>query len=184
MKKISVMLLAALMLFAFTACDDNPNEDVVSISDPDLKIAQAAYTEVVKDINSKFTTGTDDPEQAAGGKHDITMNHESVNYDIEYDFSHTKEGDTAVWSVKVTVTADEYVMTFTVGSDSAENIEVTVGDATYTVGAVDLKGNNQIEGGVETDGEEATEPEEEEQAPTGDDSDEEGVTEDEYEPVD
>ena len=37
MKKISVLLLAVMMLFAFTACDDNPNDEGSKIPMDTLK---------------------------------------------------------------------------------------------------------------------------------------------------
>ena len=171
MKKFIVLLSIVAMLFAFTACDDDPNNDTPAsgISDTDMTIAKNAYAAAVDDINSKLPTGTDDPEESAGGEHSVTFKEGTKTYKVDYTFTYTA-GDTAeeaVWNLRIEVTSDDYSMSFDVGSDSSERVGVTVNTDKYDVGAIDIKNGKYINGvdtdNPEFDNPEQTDPEEPEQ---------------------
>ena len=176
MKKISVILLAALMLFAFVACNDDANDGkVAALGASDKKIAQEAYAAVVKALG---TPDKDVPETALKDKVEV----DNVEYTVKYSFDLTKAtGADAkdTWKISIEVsngkTGDEaYKMTFELGSaDLDKNITVKVNDDSYTVAANDIKGDNKI-GGIETDAPEQEDPEEEGTVPGGDSSDNEG----------
>ena len=162
MKKISVMLLAALMLFAFVACNDDANDGkVAALGASDKKIAQEAYAAVVKDLG----TPSDDVTDKTLNK----VNVDNVDYTVKYSFDLTEATGAdakATWKISIEVTngktGDEaYKMTFELGSaDLDKNITVKVNDDSYTVAAADIKGDNKI-GGIETtDDPEKEDPEE------------------------
>ena len=162
MKKISVMLLAALMLFAFVACNDDANDGkVAALGASDKKIAQEAYAAVVKDLGTPSGDVTD--KTLADVKVD------NVDYTVKYSFDLTKATGAdakATWKISIEVTNDKagdeaYKMTFELGSaDLDKNITVKVNDDSYTVAAADIKGDNKI-GGIETtDDPEKEDPEE------------------------
>ena len=163
MKKISVMLLAALMLFAFVACNDDANDGkVAALGTSDKEIAQAAYAAVVKDLG---TPADDVTDKTLADKVKV----DNVEYTVKYSFDLTKAtGADAkdTWKISIEVsngkTGDEaYKMTFELGSaDLDKNITVKVNDDSYTVAANDIKGDNKI-GGIETDAPEQEDPEEE-----------------------
>lgn len=170
MKKIIVMLLALCMVFSFAACENNPNNETPQISSEDLKLAQGIYKAVVDDINSKLTTGTDDPESAAGGDHDVTYE----QYSVAYTFSYVSASD---WTLEITVTNESAAtVSFSVGSASDELADVTIGETTYRVGVTDIKNGNFIKGvDGSDDPEESTPPdEEEEMTPPDQDEEEQG----------
>ena len=176
MKKISVMLLAALMLFAFVACNDDANDGkVAALGTSDKEIAQAAYAAVVKDLG---TPADDVNNETLADKVKV----DNVEYTVKYSFDLTKAtGADAkdTWKISIEVsngkTGDEaYKMTFELGSaDLDKNITVKVNDDSYTVAANDIKGDNKI-GGIETDAPEQEDPEEEGTVSGGDSSDNEG----------
>ena len=172
MKKISVLLLAVMMLFAFTACDNEPNKETPIISNEDLAVAKDAYKAVIDDINSKTTTaGTDDPESAAGGEQTLaSFTSGDKSYSVKYNLSYTFKDN---WSVTITVSADGYSMEFTATNSSTE-ITVTVGDKSYKVAAATITAGNTITGTVtaDDDEEEQVPPEdgEEESTQTGGDN--------------
>ncbi len=163
MKKISVMLLAALMLFAFVACNDDANDGkVAALGTSDKEIAQAAYAAVVKDLGTPADDVTNKPLADK-------VNVDNVEYTVKYSFDLTKAtGADAKYTWKISIevsngkTGDEaYKMTFELGSaDLDKNITVKVNDDSYTVAANDIKGDNKI-GGIETDAPEQEDPEEE-----------------------
>ena len=163
MKKISVMLLAALMLFAFVACNDDANDGkVAALGASDKKIAQEAYAAVVKALG---TPADDVTDKTLADKVKV----DNVEYTVKYSFDLTKAtGADAkdTWKISIEVsngkTGDEaYKMTFELGSaDLDKNITVKVNDDSYTVAANDIKGDNKI-GGIETDAPEQEDPEEE-----------------------
>ena len=175
MKKISVILLAALMLFAFVACNDDANDGkVAALSASDKEIAQAAYAAVVTDLG----TPTDDVPDKTIAKVKVG----DAEYTVKYSFDLTKAAGADAkdtWKISIEVsngkTGDEaYKMTFELGSaDLGKNITVKVNDDSYTVAANDIKGDNKI-GGIETDAPEQEDPEEEGTVPGGDSSDNEG----------
>ena len=118
MKKISVMLLAALMLFAFVACNDDANDGkVAALGASDKKIAQEAYAAVVKALG---TPTKDVPETTLANKVKV----DNVDYTVKYSFDLTKAtGADAkdTWKISIEVsngkTGDEaYKMTFELGS--------------------------------------------------------------------
>ena len=157
----AVMLLAALMLFAFVACNDDANDGkVAALGTSDKEIAQAAYAAVVKALG---TPTADVPD----GTTKVTVG--NAEYTVKYSFDLT-EADGAeakdTWKISIEVlngkTDDEaYKMTFELGSaDLDKNITVKVNDDSYTVAANDIKGNNKISG-IETDAPEQEDPEEE-----------------------
>lgn len=162
MKKISVILLAALMLFAFVACNDDANDGkVAALGASDKKIAQEAYAAVVKALG---TPDKDVPETALKDKVEV----DNVEYTVKYSFDLTEAAGAAkdTWKISIEVSngkkGDEaYKMTFELGSaDLGKNITVKVNDDSYTVAANDIKGDNKI-GGIETDAPEQEDPEEE-----------------------
>ena len=175
MKKISVMLLAALMLFAFVACNDDANDGkVAALGASDKKIAQDAYAAVVKALG---TPAADVPD----GTTKVTVG--NAEYTVKYSFDLTKadgaDGADAkdTWKISIEVSNDKegdaaYKMTFELGSaDLGKNITVKVNDDSYTVAANDIKNGKDI-AGVETDPEEQTptDPDEETTEPGGDDT--------------
>ena len=163
MKKISVMLLAALMLFAFVACNDDANDGkVAALGTSDKEIAQAAYAAVVKALGTPIADVPDGTTKVTVG---------NAEYTVKYSFDLTKAAGADAkdtWKISIEVsngkTGDEaYKMTFELGSaDLGKNITVKVNDDSYTVAANDIKNGKDI-AGVETDPEEQTpsDPEEE-----------------------
>ena len=127
MKKISVMLLAALMLFAFVACNDDANDGkVAALGASDKKIAQEAYAAVV---NALGTPTGNVPETTLANKVKV----DNVDYTVKYSFDLTKATSADAkdtWKISIEVTngktGDEaYKMTFELGSaDLDKNITV------------------------------------------------------------
>ena len=171
MKKISVMLLAALMLFAFVACNDDANDGkVAALGASDKEIAQAAYAAVVNALGTPTESKENQTTEATV---------DGVKYTVKYSFDLTKAtGADAkdTWKISIEVsngkTGDEaYKMTFELGSaDLDKNITVKVNDDSYTVAANDIKGNNNIAGVETTDPAEDQDPNEEEETVPSDDT--------------
>ncbi len=171
MKKILILLLAGMMLFAFTACNNEPDKEEAAISAKDLDVAVDAYKAVIDDINSKTAeNGTDNPESAAGGEQTLaTFTSGDKSYSVKYNLSWTSKDN---WSVTITVSDDNYSMEFTVTNSSTE-VTVTVNGKNYTVSASSITKGNTITGTVtaDDDEEEQTSPddgEEESTQPGGD----------------
>ena len=148
MKKISVLLLAVMMLFAFTACDDNPNDEGSKIPMDTLK---TLFKEVVG--NSAFDISNPYYE-------DETFK-SSEGYDVTYDMSTVKNGDSITeWVFDITATKEGAdTISFTISSkDLGSNIEVTIGENKYSVAASDIKDKTIITGFVGDDDEEEKTP--------------------------
>lgn len=182
MKKILILLLAGMMLFAFTACNNEPDKEEAAISAKDLDVAEDAYKAVIDDINSKTAEpGTDNPESAAGGSQTLkSFMSGDKSYSVKYNLSWTSKDN---WSVTITVSADGYSMEFTVTNSSTE-ITVTVNGKNYTVLASSITKENTITGTVTADDEEEEQvpPEDGEEESTQPGGDNEGS--DEMEGVD
>ena len=172
MKKLIVIAFSAMMLFAFTACENNPNTTVGDISSTDLNIAKSAYAAVISHLNETGVDQAESAEQEIPTR--ITV--ESNSYTVKYQLS-------SPTAVNITVTGeDNYVMTFSYENGDA-TIEVTVNDDKYTVQANSITNGVEISDTTGTDDDEEEEvlpPDEEEQVPAPDE-DEEGT--DVMEPV-
>ena len=107
MKKISIMLLAALMLFAFVACDNTGNEPEVSDVAAAMtgEFSQTGVTDkiTISEIQENLTIAKD-------GKVSGTLK----EYDIADEWGYV-EGDKYFAAIKLTVTLEDDEMIFTEG---------------------------------------------------------------------
>ena len=147
MKKISVLLLVVMMLFAFTACDDNPNDEGSKIPMDTLK---TLFKDVVG--YSDFETGYAEDDSFTS----------SEGYSVIYSFS-TQKQDSLIteWTIDIKSATKEGADTisFTISSkDLGSNIEVTIGENKYSVAASDIKDKTIITGFVGDDDEEEKTP--------------------------
>lgn len=144
MKKISVLLLALMMLFAFTACDDNPNDETPDVP---MDTLTAIFKAVISDVDTliPYTEG------------DVSVE----GYEVSYKYTATvSSAVVSDWTVEVNATKEgaDSISFIIKSEDLGKTIDVTIGENTYPVAANDIKGDTIISGFVGDDDEEEKTP--------------------------
>ena len=145
MKKISVLLLALMMLFAFTACDDNPNDETPDVP---MDTLTAIFKAVISDVTDTFISPTEGDVSVEG-------------YEVSYKYTATvSSAVVSGWTVEVNATKEgaDSISFIIKSEDLGKTIDVTIGENTYPVAANDIKGDTIISGFVGDDDEEEKTP--------------------------
>ncbi len=145
MKKFAVLLLAVFMLFAFAACENNPNEES---SDVPMATLSAMFKAVIGDIDTAVIAHTEG---------DVTVD----GYAVSYTYDPTgSSGVISTWTVEINATKEGAdTIHFVISSaDLGDEIEVTIGEEKYNVAANDIKADTIINGFVGDDDEEEQTP--------------------------
>ena len=145
MKKISVLLLALMMLFAFTACDDNPNDETPDVP---MDTLTAIFKAVISDVTDTLISPTEGDVSVEG-------------YEVSYKYTATvSSAVVSDWTVEVTATKEgaDSISFIIKSEDLGKTIDVTIGENTYPVAANDIKGDTIISGFVGDDDEEEKTP--------------------------
>ena len=145
MKKISVLLLAIMMLFAFTACDDNPNDETPDVP---MDTLTAIFKAVISDVTDTLIPSTEGDVSVEG-------------YEVSYKYTATVSSVVVSdWTVEVNATKEgaDSISFIIKSEDLGKTIDVTIGENTYPVAANDIKGDTIISGFVGDDDEEEKTP--------------------------
>lgn len=145
MKKISVLLLALMMLFAFTACDDNPNDETPDVP---MDTLTAIFKAVISDVTDTLIPYTEGDVSVEG-------------YEVSYKYTATVSSVVVSdWTVEVNATKEgaDSISFIIKSEDLGKTIDVTIGENTYPVAANDIKGDTIISGFVGDDDEEEKTP--------------------------
>lgn len=145
MKKISVLLLALMMLFAFTACDDNPNDETPDVP---MDTLTAIFKAVISDVTDTLIPYTEGDVSVEG-------------YEVSYKYTATvSSAVVSDWTVEVNATKEgaDSISFIIKSEDLGKTIDVTIGENTYPVAANDIKGDTIISGFVGDDDEEEKTP--------------------------
>ena len=145
MKKISVLLLALMMLFAFTACDDNPNDETPDVP---MDTLTAIFKAVISDVTDTLISPTEGDVSVEG-------------YEVSYKYTVTvSSAVVSGWTVEVNATKEgaDSISFIIKSEDLGKTIDVTIGENTYPVAANDIKGDTIISGFVGDDDEEEKTP--------------------------